>query len=517
MKKSLTLQILLILSIMTYGQTTDFRTIQINRAIKEFLDTFDLSSPLKSLITLSYININGKERLLGKVSTLKNTYLSPDSTAPDTKVSDKRKSRILETTVKEIIYYGDSIACAISKIRDSLYSVRPFHLENGKWVQAGEDQYPSLESSRQHFEKYANEELQDLRKIVYFTSIPSDTTSFIKYVKEYGREPKNFVLDKLKKNKLVMYGEIHRRKWSWDFCTELINDKHFPEYTSVIFMEMASDKQNDIDQFMSNDKIDNELLLNVFRDYMIQGWNDKGKFDFLISVWHLNKKLPDNKKIKIIAVDTPRTYTEEGLKNERTDRDEFMADAITKYFESKPDKRNALFIVGSAHICKTRSSAGAILAKNMPGTLYTIFTHCPRIDNFIIVHDRIRHGIFDYAFYKNADRSVAFELENSPFGKEPFDGLFFDGSGTFQDNFDGYIFLGSLDKEPNEAQLLEMYDDKFVLEIDRRYKLMGSSLAKEWDLKELSRKTVIDKILSEHTKTRWENYVKPLKNGKIVQ
>lgn len=519
MKKSLTLLILSLMSLMIYGQnlSSDFRTIQINKAIKEFPDTFDLSSPLKSLITLSYITINGKDRLLRKVSTLKYRYFSPDSTAPDTKVSDKRKSRILGTTIKEIIYYKDSIACAISKISDSLYSIRPFHLENGKWVQAGEDPGPSLESSRQHFEKYANEELNDLRKIVSFASIPSDTTSFIKYVKEYGHEPKEFVLDKLKKNKLVMYGEIHRRKWSWDFCTELINDKRFTEYTGVIFMEMASNKQNDIEHFLSNDSIDKELLLNIFRDYMTEGWNDKGKFDFLISVWYLNKRLPDNKKVKILAVDTPRTYTEEGLKNERIDRDEFMANAISKYFELKSDKRNALFIVGSGHICKTRSSAGAILTKKMANNSYTIFTHCPRVDNSVIVHERIRHGMFDYAFYKNEDKPIAFDLKNSPFGKEPFDGLYFDGSGIFQDNFDGYIFLGSLDKEPNGEQLLEMYDDKFILEIDRRYKLMGSSFAKEWDLKELSSKTVIDKILSEHTTTRWENYVKPLKNGKIVQ
>jgi uncharacterized iron-regulated protein len=519
MKKSLTLLILSLMSLMFYGQilSSNFKIITVNKKIKEFPDTMDLSSPLKACVTINYLTINGKDRLWREVSTVKFKASMPDSTTTDSKVPEDIKSLYLETIIKEIIYFKDSIACSISEVNQSHYLIRFYNLESGKWVNSGEDEKKSLEIARQHFEKYADQKLYDLRKIVSIASFPSDTTSFTKYLKGNASEPKEFVLDKLKKEKLVMYGEIHRRKWSWDFCTELINDKHFAEYTGVIFMEMASNKQKEIDHFLSNDNIDKELLLNIFRDYMTEGWNDKGKFDFLISVWHLNKKLPDHKKVRVIAVDTPRTYSEEGLKDERIDRDAFMASKISNYLESNTDKRNALFIVGSGHICKTRSSAGAILTKMMANNCYTIFTHCPRVDNFIIVHERIRHGMFDFAFYKNGDKPVAFELKNSPFGKEPFDGLYFDGSGTFRDNFDGYIFLGSLDNEPNGEQLLEMYDDKFILEIDRRYKLQGSSFAKEWDLKELSRKAVIDKILSEHTTTRWERYVRPLKNGKIVQ
>lgn len=504
---------------MIFGQdlSSDFKTIQVNKKIKEFPDTFDLSSPLKSCVSIYYLMGNGKDRLWGEVSTSKYKYLFPDSSTPDSKVDENIKTEFLQTTIKEIIYYEDSISCVISEIRESKYSLRSFYLEHGKWENAGEDEKNTLENARQHFKKYADQELHDLRKIISISIIPTDTTSFINYLKNNSGDPKEFVLDKLKKNELVMFGEIHRRKWSWDFCRELINDRRFIEYTGAIFMELASNNQNDINHFFSNDSIDKELLLNIFRDYMIDGWNDKGKFDFLISVWSLNKKLPANKKVKIICVDTPRIYSEEGIKNDTINRDVFMANEISNYLKSKSDKRNALFIVGSGHICKTTSSAGSILTKRMPGNTYTIFTHCPRVDNFIIVHERIRHGMFDYAFYKNGDKPVAFELKSSPFGKEPFDGLYFDGSGTFQDNFDGYIFLGPLDNEPNGEDLIEMYDDKFILEIDRRYKLDNYSFTKEWDLTELSRKAVIDKILSEHTKTRWENYVKPLKDGITIQ
>jgi hypothetical protein len=518
MKKNLLLLLLSMLLLAGYAQTlsSDFKTIQINKKIKEFPDSFDLSSPLKALITFSYVNFNGKDRLLREVSTLRYRSEFPDSSAPDSQVSELRKSRILETIIKEIIYYKDSVACAISEVRDSLYSIRTFNLENSLWVQCGEDERKSIYESRKQFEKYAEENLQLLRRTIAFEKVPTDTTAFIRYLKTNSMNPKEFMLSKLNKYKLVMYGEIHRRKASWDFLQEIVKDKRFVKSTGVIFMEMESNKQHEIDRFLSNDYIDKELLLNIFRDYIVEGWNDKGKFDFLISVWSLNRSLPNYKKVKILFVDTPRLFTLEGLKNDTIDRDQFMAREILNYLVSKVDKRNALFIVGSKHVCKTLESAGSILTKHLTNKSYTLFTHCPRVDNFRIIHERIRHGIFDFAFYKNNDQPVAFELMNSPFGKEPFDGLYFDGTGTYQDNFDGYVFLGSLDTEPNDELLLEMYDDKFIDEIDKRYKLIGSSLSKEWGLKELTRNAIIDIILSEHTKTRWANYVKPLIDGKTI-
>lgn len=237
------------------------------------------------------------------------------------------------------------------------------------------------------------------------------------------------------------------------------------------------------------------------------GWSDKGMFDFVIAIWNLNKTLPDGKKIRVIAVDTPREFTQEGLENEILERDEFMANTIIDYLGTTDLKRNALFIVGSAHVCKTMESAGHILSAKLGSEVFTIFTHSPRVDNYRIIKERIRHGMFDYAFSKNGDLPVGFLLENSPFGKEIFDGLYLDGSGTFQDSYDGYLFLGNLDKEPNGEVLYELYDDNFIREIDRRYKLIGRDFTKEWELESLSSKALIDKIVSQQTKNRWEEYL----------
>lgn len=509
---------LCVLCLNVFGQnlSSDFIITPVNKMVKEFPDTFDLSSPLKSLITLSYIYINGKDRLLREVSTIKNRYYFPDSTAPDLHVTDRIKSRFLETTVKEIIYYKDSIACTISKTQDSLYSIRPFYLENGKWVQGGEDERNSIDESRQHFEKFADSYLQLLRRNIAISKVPTDTTVFIKYLKENGHDPKEFLLSKLNIYKLVTYGEIHRRKISWDFLQEAAKDKRFVKSTGVIFIEFEANKQEDIDKFFMNDTINKELILDIFRDYLYAGWDDKSRFDFLISLWHLNNVLPDSQKIRVIFVDIPRIFTEEGLRNEIHDRDKYMAEKILSYLDKKSDIRNALFIVGSGHVYRTEESAGAILARNLTGNTYSVFTHCPRVDNILVIPERIRHGMFDYAFYQNDDKPVAFELKNSPFGGEPFDGLYFDGTGKYQDNYDGYIFLGSLDEEKSPELLLDMYNENFIKEIDRRYKLRGWDLVNEWGLNEFSVKAVVDAIKAEYTLLRWQKYITPLKDGKMI-
>jgi hypothetical protein len=64
--------------------------------------------------------------------------------------------------------------------------------------------------------------------------------------------------------------------------------------------------------------------------------------------------------------------------------------------------------------------------------------------------------------------------------------------------------------------LPDLYIDKFINEMDRRLNLEGSSFAEDRGLKELSKKAVIEHILSDHSKTRLENYMNPLKDGTPV-
>lgn len=86
-------------------------------------------------------------------------------------------------------------------------------------------------------------------------------------------------------------------------------------------------------------------------------------------------------------------------------------------------------------------------------------------------------GIFDKAFEAVGNRPVGFALAGSPFGAEPFDGIYEIkykvATGSFADNFDGYLFLHPVVGEPVAEPLTEIFTDAFVEEMKRRASVLG--------------------------------------------
>lgn len=146
--------LLFILSMNSYEQelSSDFKTITVNKRLSDFPDKFDLSSPLNSFITINYIFINGKDRLLRAVCSAGKKSLCPDSTAADSPVSDDIKNLHLNAVINEIVLYKNSVAFVISHMiseeKESYFSIRSFYLELGNWVNNGEDLRDDLTSAR---------------------------------------------------------------------------------------------------------------------------------------------------------------------------------------------------------------------------------------------------------------------------------------------------------------------------------------------------------------------------------
>jgi hypothetical protein len=141
---------------------------------------------------------------------------------------------------------------------------------------------------------------------------------------------------------------------------EVIHAPDFYQTTGTVFMELSSDKQPELDRFFSNQEIDSEILLNIFREVVIGGWYDRGMYEFIQELWKLNKSLPKEKKIRMVAIDIPRPFNQ--LKDEEEydhffdtlkDRNEVMADIVEQSIKNAPDQRNSLFIVGLLHAFKS--------------------------------------------------------------------------------------------------------------------------------------------------------------------
>lgn len=512
-----------ILLLQAQNANSDFKTTTIDKKVKEYPDRFELNSVLSTLVTLKYTEANGRDGLYRSICLKRNINYWPESNSNNNEVSEKKRMEILNQEIKEIIYYKDSVACSILR-KDSTYRIRYFELDNREWLVGAEDKRYNIEDARKLFHSMAEGLLQAKKRSKVVLRIPTDTLSFLDYIDKNKKDPTDFILDALKNYKIVIYGEIHNRPPSWELCRNVIRSKSFSENTGTIFLELSAHKQKEIDLFLESKTLDVSLIQNVFREtFDVQFW--AGMYDFLIDVWNVNQYLNSNSKIRVVAVDIPRPYSILKTSNDFLNhfqkfenRDSFMAETIMNFLDKSTDKRNSLFIVGALHVCKSFRSAGGLLTDKFSNdSVYTIFTHCPIISNDGNVPGLIRGGMFDYAFYKYGNTPIAFSLNNSPFGKEPFDAFteisYSNKTGCFSDNFDAYIFLGSLSNEITDRILFEVYTHNFINELKRRCDLQSLSFKEYYGISEPNRASLISTLIKEKEPYRWRINNVPFKNN----
>ena len=464
----------------------------INRRVSEYNHVgIDQSSPLSYYLSRAYIMAEGRMGQMAKMSTAKFELDTCEANVP---VDSAKKQRILDEKILKIVIYKDSVAAIVTEYSDNWQLFSYTWIENGKWVNGGQGMAEGMENTDRQIKENLPLLYQDLPRIKEITTPPTDTRPFADFLKQQHLSPEKFVLQQIAKHKLVINGEYHRRKVSWDMLRRLIALPDFSKACGTIFMELPSREQPTMDLFLGTDKLNGELILNIFRNEQLHGWWDKGEYDFICDIWRLNQLLPQEKRIKIQLVDfqipysqiqTAEEYREAIIRAEN--RNTHMADVIEQYIKTKSDTRGCLFLVGCAHVFKSNvagiasaggdgkeeMTAGAQLAQRFGSkNVFTVFQHVLPCDNSGRHRSFIRGGVFDQAFAENGNQPVGFLLQGSPFGKEPFDGIYElkykAGTGTYQDNFDGYLFLHSLKDEPQSTPLLEVFNDEFVTEIQRR-------------------------------------------------
>ena len=469
----------------------EWETKKIDRRVSDYaFKGIDQSSPLNYYLSRAYVLSEGKMGLMAKMSTAK---FELDTCATDEVVNAAKRQRILDEKIVKIVIYKDSVAAIVTEYGDWLIFSYTW-IENGKWVNGGQGMAENMEDTDRQLKENMPTLYRDLPRIKAITTLPTDTKPFVDFLKLQTLSPEEFVLQQITTHKLVINGEYHRRKVSWDMLRRLITLPNFTEVCGTIFMELPSSEQQTMDTFLEADILNGELIMNIFRNEQLNGWWDKGEYDFICDVWQINQHLPQEKRINIQLVDFQIPYSQiqtaeeyNAAINQAENRNTHMADVVEQYIKSMADTRGSLFLVGCGHAYKSRMAgfasaggdgkedltAGAQLTQRLGSeNVFTVFQHVMTCDNSGGHQSLIRGGIFDQAFAANDNRPVGFLLQGSPFGKEPFDGIFEikyrDGTGLFQDNFDGYLFLCPLNKEPQSEPLLDVFNDQFVAELQRR-------------------------------------------------
>lgn len=237
---------------------------------------------------------------------------------------------------------------------------------------------------------------------------------------------KDYVISMFKDNDIVILCERnHQDITQYDLFLEIIQDPYFIENVGVIFTEVGSQILNpDLNRFLQNrslsEKKIEEEALNFQRQCMFSVW-EKSNFSYFIKGIHnINKKLADNKKVKMFPTDV--IYIEGEPTEEKVldmimtrmiKRDELMGAYIIEKFNqmknSNPSQK-ALIVMNYRHaykraIPKSSDNTGIYLAKEYPGKVanilintYNIFQNMP-----------LQQGKWDAAF-------KATSIENTGFG-----------------------------------------------------------------------------------------------------
>lgn len=520
MKKSFTFVILLVSALVSFaGQNDDFDEQKICSQVKDYpIDSINLSTPLDYYLSRAWVRLTGKQRLWSEISSSKFNF---DKNAPDEDIDDDFRSYILNEHIDLIVTYRDSVAAVITHNdgEDFLF-LNHCWIENGRWVNGGQSLSDNIYNAKHQLSYTLPSFYANLPRIAMIKNIPEDITPFTDYLKNVTSSPEQFVLDMLATHKIVINGEYHRRKVSWDMLKRLIVLPGFPLKVGRVFMELPSWCQPMMDEFMASDTMNTEIILQIFREEQPNGWWDRGEYEFICQLWSLNKTLPVEQRIEVVLVDYQIPYSKVTKSNQRKteDRNAHMAKVIYQTISTTTDKRNSLFLVGCAHAYKSgqagiaSSAYGKVSGKTVAAQLvdklgndnvFTIFQHVLPGDNNGANKSPIRGGVFDKAFELNGNRPVGFALSGSPFGKEPFDGIYEIKynivTGCYSDNFDGYLFLHPIDNEPKAMPLTEVFTDEFVAEMKRRASVMqmddyrgfwfgetASNLTKEYIIKVLT-------------------------------
>lgn len=455
-------------------------------------DSVSPSTPLDFYRLRSWVGITGKKRLWADISTKRFDF---DRDAADAAVDSALRKRMLDERVKGIVTYRDSAAVIVVRNSPDYLILNWTWIEDGRWVNGGQGLAENEQEMTGIISRQLPNILANIPRIDLIHRVPADVTPFTSFLAGVKDTPEEFLLKRLRDHRLVINGEYHRRKVSWDMLRRLIALPGFPETAGTVFMELPSWRQPDMDAFMASDTLDTQKVLDIFRDEQPNGWWDRGEFDFLCDLWSLNHSLAPSKKIKVVLADYQIPYSR--IKTmadteELEDRNTHMADVIERYMSASADPRHCLFLVGCGHASKTdipgtastprgmtpALTAGAQLAQRLgENNVFSVMQHSLSTDNSGRHPSKPRGGIFDRAFELNGNSPVGFTLKGSPFGNEPYDGMYemkYDHrAGTYADNFDGFLFLYPLDNEPRNTPLMDVFSQSFIDEMKRRAEVLG--------------------------------------------
>ena len=341
---------------------------------------------------------------------------------------------------------------------------------------------------------------------------------YVDFIQQQNVSPVDYIMGLFEKYDVVILGERdHNDTTQYDLIEQILSDPRFIEHVGHVMTEsgvynMTDEINKVLKATYTNDSIFEDKLLRtcINVDHMPL-WDATNFYQYLYSVYRINKNLPDDKKISITLSDVefswrdvPRNLTDsKEFDNKysimyKGNRDSLIGNnavkALNKIFNSNTQRKKALIIYNFPHSGQVSHkidnsneywySAAQVIFNAFPGRVTNVMINwAARIKKTNKYTSLLQKGKWDAAFAACGNKSVGFNLSGSPFGKDKFDLLdyhYLKGK-TYSDIFDGYIFYKPVEEWVISAGVPNLYKyEEFKDEIAWRVNVyMDTNMSKD--------------------------------------
>lgn len=301
----------------------------------------------------------------------------------------------------------------------------------------------------------------------------SKVKPYTEFLNKQKKSAKEYILSLFDRYDIVILCEnIHGEDTQWDLIYEIVSDEKFILEVGNVFTEYGNSRfQSRIDSLMQN-KYANEQDLNKEVSKLTYFIGDGSFYFFIKKLYLLNQTLPDSLKVKEYFTDI---YSQNYLTSAYYDslnnnldtiiyvRDSIMANEVINWYQKTKSK--CLVVTNFRHAFAVnnifKKNLYKIFKKNQAQYIFNKFPdqtfnvllnrreyrylYSPKL----IYFKQIKNGIWNTAFRINNNKSVGFDLKDSPFGDDKFEVFPQFGDNKFDLNF-SEIFKGLVFYKPEE-------------------------------------------------------------------
>lgn len=302
----------------------------------------------------------------------------------------------------------------------------------------------------------------------------SEIDNYTAFIKTQNQSPKDYIFELFETNDIIILGERdHRDTTQYDLILDILKDKRFVEKIGHIYTEVGVVNQTEwankiVKGNYKNKETFEKDFVKLYRELDFNPlWDKYNMIKYLKGIYEINRNLDNEAKITIGLTDCAFEWNnmshEKYMKFVNTNlkprnvRDSIMASNFMQLYEQQTSingQKKALLIQSRPHAInldisykKRKIKKTGSFIKDRYGDKVKIIVFNwyewmpPEWYKWMPEHpiQLTNQGRWDAAFEMTGNKSIGFNIENSPFGLTEFDYAYEQGI-KYQDVIDGIIF-----------------------------------------------------------------------------